>query len=321
MIATVVRQSATARLFQVWNWLPTFLVVAHTEHLPTASKQLHVSVSAISRTIHLLEESLGRALFRRHGRALALNAYGRQWRDALDVSMQRLTSELGRLIAPRGMQELHVATVAPSGASPIVAALRALQAREPALIAHVHACAPDDAWRRFADGALTAVFFGDGDAPAGVAVERLGTFGNGVYCGRAHPLFAAESPSLAAIVDHRFVATHADPWPPAWTRQVQLYVSDEETALQLCLDGQLLAVLPDEVARAHVARAALRRLPVGELPSSPLCAAWSSDAPVALVAALGATLRAQCEQTGLPPSGTTHCVPGSTQAVPLKQQG
>ena len=46
------------RLTTLWSWLPGFRAVAETQHLPTASKQLHVGASALSRTIRLLEEAL-----------------------------------------------------------------------------------------------------------------------------------------------------------------------------------------------------------------------------------------------------------------------
>jgi DNA-binding transcriptional LysR family regulator len=61
---------------ELWNWLPAFRAVAETEHLPTASKQLRVSASALSRSLRLLEEAVGSALFERAGRELQLNAAG-----------------------------------------------------------------------------------------------------------------------------------------------------------------------------------------------------------------------------------------------------
>ena len=42
---------------RIWNWLPAFRAVAETEHLPTASDLLHVTPSALSRTIRLLEQA------------------------------------------------------------------------------------------------------------------------------------------------------------------------------------------------------------------------------------------------------------------------
>ena len=49
------------RLHRFWSWLPAFSAVAETQHLPSAALKLHVSPSALSRTIRLLEDDLGEA--------------------------------------------------------------------------------------------------------------------------------------------------------------------------------------------------------------------------------------------------------------------
>ena len=54
---------AERRVNQIWNWLPAFRVVAETQHLPTASKEAHLSASALSRAVKLVEEQLDRQLF------------------------------------------------------------------------------------------------------------------------------------------------------------------------------------------------------------------------------------------------------------------
>lgn len=53
-----------------------FWMVAREQHLTRAAKQLHVSQSAVSAQIRLLEDTLGHALFRREGRTLALTEIG-----------------------------------------------------------------------------------------------------------------------------------------------------------------------------------------------------------------------------------------------------
>ena len=65
---------ASNKAQQIWSWLPVFRVVAETQHLPTAAKRLHVSASALSRTIRLIEESLEQPLFVRTSRRILLNA-------------------------------------------------------------------------------------------------------------------------------------------------------------------------------------------------------------------------------------------------------
>src|SRR5688572_4700021 len=81
------------RLATLWNYLPGFRAVAESQHLPTASHLLFVSPSALSRTIRLLEEDLGRSLFDRVGRNIELNAAGRRLLSGVRDAM-RLVDEV-----------------------------------------------------------------------------------------------------------------------------------------------------------------------------------------------------------------------------------
>src|SRR5262249_41867815 len=55
------------------------------------------------------------------------------------------------------------------------------------------------------------------------------------------------------------------PWPPGVPRNVAVYVNQEDTALQLCLGGELVAVLPEIVAAQYVDSGQLVRLRVAPL--------------------------------------------------------
>src|SRR5690554_1605337 len=89
--------SYTSSLTDVWNWLPVFRAVAETEHLPTASKLLHIIPAAISRTIGLLEDRLGTPLFNRSGRRLVLNSDGRALLARVQDAMQQVERGLHAL--------------------------------------------------------------------------------------------------------------------------------------------------------------------------------------------------------------------------------
>lgn len=56
--------------------LPAFRAVARLENLRAAAEELHLTHSAVSQQIKLLEEQIGFALFDRRGRRVALNAAG-----------------------------------------------------------------------------------------------------------------------------------------------------------------------------------------------------------------------------------------------------
>ena len=86
------------RVNRLWNWLPAFRAVAETEHLPSASALLGVSPSALSRTIKLVEEDVGRPLFDREGRQLRLNANGHAFLRSVRDAMRRVHDGLGEIV-------------------------------------------------------------------------------------------------------------------------------------------------------------------------------------------------------------------------------
>src|SRR5512134_1939070 len=98
-----------AKLFALWNWLPAFHVVAKSQHLPTASRQLHVSVSALSRTIKQLEAALGCELFERERRGLVLNQHGRALQAIVDRSIAAFAGELDQVVAAGASRLCRVA--------------------------------------------------------------------------------------------------------------------------------------------------------------------------------------------------------------------
>jgi DNA-binding transcriptional LysR family regulator/tetratricopeptide (TPR) repeat protein len=267
-------------LLAVWNWLPAFQVVAETQHLPSASERLHVSVSALSRTIKLLESTLGRPLFRRIGRTLELNAEGVRLQAAVEGALSALLGDFDRLGGEAGGGALHIGTAGPLSQGVVVPALREVQARLPGLVPYLNGCAPAEALRLLRKRSLDLVLLSEAQPAAGVTLEFLGEFGNGVFCGRSHPLYGVAQPAADEVLQHEFVAYHqsaesrAQPWPKRLARKVAIYVDQDDTLLELCLTGRLLAVLPEVVAAPHVERGALKRLPVGGLVATPLYAAW-----------------------------------------------
>src|SRR5262249_27225348 len=132
-------------LFAIWNWLPTFYVIAQTEHLPTASRRLHVSVSALSRTIKLLESTLGYELFRRSGRNFVLNERGRRWRAVVEKLIEGFAEDFVHLGGRDGARMVHVA-IAGSLSQRLLApaVVRALSQRS-GVIPSLHGCSDTEA--------------------------------------------------------------------------------------------------------------------------------------------------------------------------------
>jgi LysR family transcriptional regulator, glycine cleavage system transcriptional activator len=77
-----------------WNYLPAFIAVAETQHLRKAAQAIHVSPSALSRTITILEHRIGYSLFERSGRRLRLTARGEQLLRVLHHSVSMLDEAL-----------------------------------------------------------------------------------------------------------------------------------------------------------------------------------------------------------------------------------
>lgn len=70
--------------------LPTFRAVAALSNLRAAADQLHLTHSAISQQIRLLEDRLGFALFDRHGRRVVLNAAGAAFLRAVEPALAQI---------------------------------------------------------------------------------------------------------------------------------------------------------------------------------------------------------------------------------------
>lgn len=95
--------------------LEVFDAVARQGSVTRAAEELHLTQSAASMALGALERSLGRELFRRHGRVLELGEYGRRLQP-MARSMLMAAGELDRAVAADAAHENLVI-----GASPTVA--------------------------------------------------------------------------------------------------------------------------------------------------------------------------------------------------------
>ncbi len=257
----------------LWAWLPSFRVVAETEHLPTAARLAATTPSSLSRAIALLERRLGRPLFRRQGRRLQLNEAGRELLTAVRDAMRRVDDGLAELPASCLRGPL---TIASSGAGTTVVVAPAVQRL---LVGH--------------PGVQPTIVTPEGDLAAALRTGRYdivfqeqplhardletrvaGELTRGVYCGRAHPWFAAQ-PHPDELADAAFVAPPCgadglcpDGWPASRPRRVAVTVDQLRVGIDLCRTSPWLAVLPDALARHHPAE--LRRLPFDFVPPGTL---------------------------------------------------
>jgi len=88
--------------------LPAFRAVARTANLRAAAEELHLTHSAVSQQIKLLEEQLGFELFDRRGRRVALNAAGEALLRAVEPALAGLDAGVRAAAAASGSDEQHL---------------------------------------------------------------------------------------------------------------------------------------------------------------------------------------------------------------------
>ena len=261
------------QLHEFWAWLPAFRVVAETEHLPTASHELGVTPQALSRSIKLLEQHVGRPLFRRVGRRIQLSDDGRQFLDRVRDAMRGIDEGLLALRNEQLTGPVHIAALAHHAWIFVEPALARVREQQPGLIPHVLSVSGRAAQDQLRRGTLDVVVGEQFDEDDAITVTLLCELTYGVYCGAAHPLFRRRRLNPDELTAHAFVvpeASFSDGWPPSDPRKIGARVSSFQLALDLVWSGQLLAFLPDIVETADPWRRSLHRLPTSHHAARPI---------------------------------------------------
>lgn len=304
------------RIVQLWNWLPAFRAVAETEHLPTAAEQLHVSPSALSRSVRLLEQELECSLFIRDGRRLMLSPAGRELLSAVRDSMARLDDSVRAVteVAPGGA--LRIAAPSAFAAAFIVPQLASLGDASPVLEALPSVSRAES---MLLEGLLDLWICDSPPASDGLRVEQLARFSHGVYCSSEHPLSAVESLPVEELSRWSFVGPVEgieDYWPRELPRKVSVRVAHVHVAARVCSRGHLLALLPDYTAATHPD---LVRLPVSVCSRTPIYAVYRERdrdrrALSALVRAITSELNSAMPSQ--PPKSGIHRAAKAVSSVP-----
>ncbi len=133
--------------------LTVFLSVAETLNFSRSSENLHMSVSAVSRTVQRLEEEVGQPLLERDNRSVRLTAAGREFREYARRSLadwQHLQRRLGSGGDLAGEVSLYCSvTASHSILAPILAAFRGAH---PAVEIMMHTGDQADGISRVLDG-------------------------------------------------------------------------------------------------------------------------------------------------------------------------
>jgi LysR family glycine cleavage system transcriptional activator len=179
--------------------LPTFRTVARLENLRAAADELHLTHSAVSQQIRVLEEQIGFQLFDRRGRSVALNAAGGALLRSVEPALAQLDDGLRAAAAAAGGAEHRIRlTVLPSFAQRwLLPRMSSWRERHPDIGIELHASQQVVDLQR--EGFHAALRQGSGTW-RGLVAERL----------IDSPLIAVGSPNAARRLLGRAAATLAD---------------------------------------------------------------------------------------------------------------
>ncbi|MBI2393876.1 MAG: LysR family transcriptional regulator [Deltaproteobacteria bacterium] len=263
----LVEAPSVKRVRDLWAWIPAFKAVAESEHLPTAAARLHVSASALSRTVRLLEDAVGQPLFVRAGRRISLNAAGRKLLLAVQRATITLEQALPQVLGEVHEGELRIGSLGVLTDRFVVPAALDLAAKHPGVVPALTTLQSREANRQIAAGELDVAFFYDPTVHEGVRCRRLGALGNAVYCGQGHPLFGARDVPAERILEHPFSVaavgdrgTRMDGFPVETKRRIGFQITMLSSNEVVALSGRYVCVLPEVVAAPHVAAGRLFRL-------------------------------------------------------------
>lgn len=245
----------TRQLNTLWNWLPAFRAIAESQSLQGASQVLHVTPSALSRSLKQLETELGTPLFDRVGRKLALNAQGAAFLSAVRRAMRQLHDGVGAAMHTTWQGQFSV------WCPPDVAEHIAL----PALLKvfHQHQDLEPRLDTQLVDwsaallaGTIDVAISEEMSRDAALVTQVVGAVTFAIYGRRGHPLLKArKAPTQAQLAQHGFVAVlgggtpHVRALSAPWIHRVSMQVASVRLATQVSRQTDLLVLLPDAVGR------------------------------------------------------------------------
>ncbi len=252
------------RLRTAWPWLPAFRAVAETEHLPTAAHQLDVVPSSLSRTVKLLEDELGVALFDRTGKTLVLNDAGRTILAAVRDAMRSLDEAFTRAAGNELRGNIGAVASSDLAYTLLAPACAELVSSQPdlctSLVIASDAAVPGLLLRGDAD---VAVVLTPPDQPD-LVVTELANWSRGVYG-------ASERAATSRCVAVGTPSNHADDgWPAGCERGIATWAPDERAALEICARTELVTVAFDVITRSSGYAGRLVRLESPTISTKPL---------------------------------------------------
>lgn len=251
------------------NSLVIFEAAARHLNFTRAAEELHITQAAVSRQIHVLEDHLGVALFRRRHRSLELTPYGERLHKAVTMGLEHIantTADIRRV--PKG-GELTVSTSVTFANYWLMSRVAKFRASHPDVELRLVASAP--VANLAAAGIDLAVRYGRGRWPGVKAVHLLD---NEIFPVCAPSYMAGRRPMqgpedlLAETLLHLIEFDRNWMTWDAWLRAVGVAGKPAKRGLefdnylvliQAALDGQGVALGGGRLADDFLARGALMR--------------------------------------------------------------
>jgi LysR family glycine cleavage system transcriptional activator len=145
------------------NPLKVFETVARTENLTGAAHELHVTQSAVSRQISVLDAYLGVELLRRQRHGVSLTKAGRAYAEQIVPAFAMIANATGELLKDSSQDALRLLTYTTFAAKWLIPRLPDFHAKHPGIEVRLSTAVPDVDFDR--DEVDMAIQFGDGQWP------------------------------------------------------------------------------------------------------------------------------------------------------------
>jgi DNA-binding transcriptional LysR family regulator len=228
-----------------WPQLPTFRVVAETQSMTKAAARLGTSPSAISRAIAQLEASLGKTLFHRYGKRLALAPAGEALLLGVRTAMRTVDDSSSALNKSELGGALIIATNEPWTTLLLAPTIAALLSRFPSAVPTVVRVAEDKVPTALLRGTIDVAIVRSFALRAQLVASPIASFETAVYRGSAGD--HAEN----GFIELSPRAGRWTPWPYDQPRQITAYADDYDTMIHAMRSGTFRAVLPRALGDRH----------------------------------------------------------------------
>ena len=185
------------------NPLKVFETVARTENLTGAAHELHVTQSAVSRQISVLEAYLGVELLRRQRHGVSLTKAGRAYAEQIVPAFAMIANATEELLKDSSQDALRLLTYTTFAAKWLIPRLPDFHAKHPGIEVRLSTAVPDVDFDR--DEVDMAIQFGDGQWP-NTQSDRLFTDQTEPVCSPAFlAMYAPESQHPESLLRQRLL--------------------------------------------------------------------------------------------------------------------